>query len=575
MSTAVDEQKMIAESNRDSWIARSGLISVALVACIAFVGAVLRRWIADDALIILRTVRNIEAGNGPVFNAGERVETSTSVLWQYVIWITHLVTSADLAAVAIWLGVLFGVIAFAVASLASLRTIQQASGDAKALVVPFGALVYLALPPARDFLTSGLEWSFTLCYLAVLYYALAVWGPRRRYLVAMICGLSWLVRPEMVLYGGAAGLALLIRHKGWADRAKIVGAGVALPLAYQVFRMGYYGLLVPHTAVAKSAADSMWGRGLDYLRDFTVPYSLWVPLLLVLVVILVRGREYWTAPATAFTVAAIAHALYVLRLGGDFMHARMLLIPLFAILLPVMLVRVDSLTRAAAAAGVTAWAVTVAAAGSEAYERWAEVHIDHTLGTVYEPSIWTRHTGREADDRLTRVEEFLPNPSLNGYQDAVSALASGDAFARLVNVDGERKWVTYPRENDDHPGTLYWVSLGYTAMNAPLEVRVLDPIGLASPLAARQPRVEVARVGHDKNLPVEWQMADSSVNLESADNPELARRAREALGAPEFQELFATYRDPLTPARYMKNIGFALTKGRTLTFSPDPATYGF
>ncbi len=32
-------------------------------------GAWQRRWIADDGLIVLRTVRNLLAGNGPVFNA--------------------------------------------------------------------------------------------------------------------------------------------------------------------------------------------------------------------------------------------------------------------------------------------------------------------------------------------------------------------------------------------------------------------------------------------------------------------------------------------------------------------------
>ena len=36
---------------------------------------------SDDGLIVLRTVRNLLAGNGPVFNAGERVEANTSTAW--------------------------------------------------------------------------------------------------------------------------------------------------------------------------------------------------------------------------------------------------------------------------------------------------------------------------------------------------------------------------------------------------------------------------------------------------------------------------------------------------------------
>mgnify|MGYP003456791854 CR=1 FL=1 len=54
-------------------------------------GAWQRRWIADDGLIVLRTVRNLLAGNGPVFNAGERVESNTSTLWTYLVYLGGIV----------------------------------------------------------------------------------------------------------------------------------------------------------------------------------------------------------------------------------------------------------------------------------------------------------------------------------------------------------------------------------------------------------------------------------------------------------------------------------------------------
>ena len=58
----------------------------AVTAALFFAGAWERRWIADDGLIVLRTVRNMLAGNGPVFNAGERVEANTSTLWTFLIY---------------------------------------------------------------------------------------------------------------------------------------------------------------------------------------------------------------------------------------------------------------------------------------------------------------------------------------------------------------------------------------------------------------------------------------------------------------------------------------------------------
>ena len=58
-------------------------------------------------------------------------------------------------------------------------------------------------------------------------------------------------------------------------------AGGLLPVGYQIFRMGYYGLLFPGTALAKDAAGDKWSQGLIYLSNFNRPYALWVPVLLL------------------------------------------------------------------------------------------------------------------------------------------------------------------------------------------------------------------------------------------------------------------------------------------------------
>ena len=86
-----DEQLRDDESPRTD--ARSSVLSraifvggVVITAVLFTVGAWQRRWIADDGLIVLRTVRNLLAGNGPVFNVDERVEANTSTAWTYVVW---------------------------------------------------------------------------------------------------------------------------------------------------------------------------------------------------------------------------------------------------------------------------------------------------------------------------------------------------------------------------------------------------------------------------------------------------------------------------------------------------------
>src|SRR5699024_12617774 len=79
-------------------------------------------------------------------------------------------------------------------------------------VLPAGVLVYLALPPARDYFTSGLEWCLSIFYLAVLWALLLCWAGNAdgtkdldlsAYILAFWAGLSWLVRPELAQIGRA------------------------------------------------------------------------------------------------------------------------------------------------------------------------------------------------------------------------------------------------------------------------------------------------------------------------------------------------------------------------------------
>ena len=107
-----------------------------------------------------------------------------------------------------------------------------------------------------------------------------------------------------------------------------------MPAGYEIFRMGYYGLLTPHTAVAKSASDVEWARGGTYFWDFVGYYWLWLPLLVVAgcAVWLLRGARGRRLAIVLLTAGcALVHVLYVLRVGGDFMHGRMLLLPLFSL----------------------------------------------------------------------------------------------------------------------------------------------------------------------------------------------------------------------------------------------------
>ncbi|WP_272897343.1 flagellar motor control protein ZomB, partial [Mycobacterium avium] len=271
---------------------RSSLwIGVAVVAVLFAWGGWQRRWIADDGLIVLRTVRNLLAGNGPVFNQGERVEANTSTAWTYLMYAGSWVGGPlRMEYVALALALALSVLGVALLMLGAARLYAPSLRGRRAIMLPAGALVYIALPPSRDFATSGLESGLALAYLGLLWWMMVCWAqpvrnrPDRREFagaLAFVAGFSVLVRPELALMGGLALIMMLVAARTWRRRALIVAAGGALPVAYEIFRMGYYGLLVPGTALAKDAAGDKWSQGMTYLSNFDAPYLVWVPAVLL------------------------------------------------------------------------------------------------------------------------------------------------------------------------------------------------------------------------------------------------------------------------------------------------------
>ena len=268
--------------------------SMAVVAVLFGWGAWQRRWISDDGLIVLRTVRNLLAGNGPVFNAGERVEANTSTVWTYLLLVgSWLGGPVRLEYVALAFALTLSITGVLLAMAGAARLYAPGLRDGRALLLPAGVLVYIALPPARDFATSGLESGLVLAYLGLLWWMLVVWSQTPRSAragplpdaftggLAFLAGLSVLVRPELALIGGGALIMLLVAARGRRRRLLIVLAGGLLPVGYQIFRMGYYALLVPGTALAKDATGDKWSQGLIYLANFNAPYALWLPAVLI------------------------------------------------------------------------------------------------------------------------------------------------------------------------------------------------------------------------------------------------------------------------------------------------------
>jgi hypothetical protein len=98
----------------------------------------------------------------------------------------------------------------------------------------------------------------------------------------------------------------------------LAGGFAVLWLPVTIWRIAYYGDVFPNTYYAKSASVAWWSQGAFYAWIYFVRY--W-PLVLAVPCALVRPRR---AAALELALAA-AYALYVMRVGGDFMFGRLLL----------------------------------------------------------------------------------------------------------------------------------------------------------------------------------------------------------------------------------------------------------
>ncbi len=108
-------------------------------------------WLADDAYITLRTVRNLQDGFGPVWNIGERVQAYTHPLWMLVLAIFTLPTREYyFTTLAVSLVVAMGAFYLLVRYLA-----------VDWMIAAVGGTILILAKASADYATSGLENALT------------------------------------------------------------------------------------------------------------------------------------------------------------------------------------------------------------------------------------------------------------------------------------------------------------------------------------------------------------------------------------------------------------------------------
>jgi arabinofuranosyltransferase len=333
--------------------------------------------------------------------------------------------------------------------------------------------------------------------------------------------------------------------------------------------MGYYGAFVPTTAIAKEASEAWWSQGRLYLADLLQPYRLAIPLGIASAILLtgawrsVRHREaYRLLVASAPVVAGLADGLYVVRVGGDFMHGRLLLPALFAVLMPLAVVEARPWWRSAAVALLLPWALVCL--------------VDLRLDYVVNPN------GITDERAFYAISAEQRNPIQVGDFNRMLLYADGQEARRLHGEPARRLgWITHPDPpaytsmplRDGLPIRTAFVArnLGITGLLAAPSIHIVDPSGLADPLASRVQLQERGRPGHEKHLPLAWVVArfGDPRHVPEGVDPGAVEAARRALQCSPLSDLLEATTAPLTPARFMRNIRLSI-RLHDLRIPPDP-----
>lgn len=555
----------------------------------------LHRWTNDDALIYTRAVRQILAGNGPVYNVGERAETSTGTLWQWMLAAGGAIPGvADPLRLAVALGLLLTVTGYLLALDGTRRMVRLRRPAG--VLLPVGVLLLLPLAATWDYATSGLETGLSFTWLGGSWWLLvrarnalgpdaippsrglpAAAPPRDGasartlpMVTAFVFGLGPLVRPDLALVSGVFLVAMwLLRQPSLRTALGWACAAGALPLAYEIFRAGYYGVLVPLPAVAKEASGTQWRYGFDYLLNTLLPYRLWIPLTLLAafavraLVVRIRlrraqgdGAAGSPGPAPrgradavlvgAPVVAGVLSAFFVVKIGGDFMHGRMVLPALFLVLLPVFLLPYGR------AAGVLAAAVGVW--GLLCLALWRPPLDAPGARIVYDSrSVYAQGLGQE---NPVSQSAHIARPS--GFTDAVRAVRRSGTHSLVLRLPFDAGYPVVPLA----PGVRAPVAgaearLGVAGAVLPLDGRVVDLLGLANPLGAHTEPTSHRKAGHEKPLHRAWVLADLTAPgtpVPAGVEPRHVAAARHALSCGPVPELLASAREPLTPSRFLDNL---------------------
>jgi len=273
----------------------------------------------DDAYISFRYVANYLNGDGLVFNIGERVEGFTNFGW-----VVYLLFLGGLGLNYI-LGSKITGIALGVATIVVTTLIARLFFDNRLKWLSLIPVYLIAFNFSFAYWSqAGLETSAFVFMATLSLYLFLI----RHYLLVAVLTLVVLIRPEGVLVAVILVMIEVIVHRQRPVFTLTCGAvALVLLLPYLLFKMIYYGSILPNPFYAKAGFDlDQVVNGLEYTARFFKHYAYYPAALLI-------SLFYWrklSDEMKATWLFTCLFTVYIVLIGGDVLKVHRFFLPILA-----------------------------------------------------------------------------------------------------------------------------------------------------------------------------------------------------------------------------------------------------
>jgi hypothetical protein len=291
-----------------------------------------RVWfLGDDAMISMRYAHNLAQGQGLTWNPGERIEGYTNFLWVLFMSLVHLLpVSLNQSSLVVLVANLLLAVATlpAVAGLVDMVAVRAPAARTPAVALALAAFVFdrsLMVWSTGGYEVTVLAFGFTwLLYRT----GREIEAGRPRLATFIGAGLLAVIRADSLILTAIICLLALL-FNGQRQKVLLYSALAGLFFAaHLLFRLAYYGDLLPNTAYLKAASfDGRWRAGLTYAWAFMRDY--WLYLVLAIAGVVRAGRPF----QAALLAAIFLYIGYVAAIGGDAFANHRFFVPVMPLLI--------------------------------------------------------------------------------------------------------------------------------------------------------------------------------------------------------------------------------------------------